>query len=315
MMSNVLASGNPLDHVIDHFWKTAGAGGPFTTFTLMSNHVFMMIVAAVLLLVFIPSFVRGPATDDPVEGLTPRGKRNAIETICVFLRDFVARPNMGAYTDLFIPYVWTVFFFILTINLLGLLPLEPVTKPLAAALGLEHGVYGTATGNLWTTATLALCTLFMIVFNGLRLHGVHYLKHFFMGPPGINVFIAVLEWIGLLAKTFALSVRLFANMMAGHILLAVLLGFIGSAMSISLFTGFGVAVPVVLGSVAITLLELFVAFLQAFIFTFLSCVFIGQAVNPSHEEGHGEHGHEAGHGTGAGPHGAPEALHGHERAS
>jgi F-type H+-transporting ATPase subunit a len=160
--------------------------------------------------------------------------------------------------------------------------------------GQHHGIYGTATGNIFTTGTLAVCTLVMIVANGLRINGFAYVKHFFMGPFPINVVIAALEVVGLFAKTFALAVRLFANMMAGHILLAVLVSFIMMAGSVSYAMGFGVAIPVVLGAVAINLLELFVAFLQAFIFTFLSCVFIGQAVvihhEHAHEEEHGEEG-------------------------
>lgn len=132
----------------------------------------------------------------------------------------------------------------------------------------------------------------MIVSNGLRLHGMQYVKHFFMGPPGLNAFIAVLEVIGLIAKTFALAMRLFANMVAGHILLAVLLSFIAMATgSLGVAGGLLIAVPVVIGSVAINFLELFVAFLQAFIFTFLSAMFIGQAVTIHHEEEH-EHAEE-----------------------
>lgn len=308
MMFNCLAAANPLEHVVDHFWYRVGSiENPFSTFTVMSNHVFMMLVAAGILILFLPSLVRAADTGDEVERMTPRGRRNAIETVCVFLRDMVARPNMGEYTDRFITYIWSVFFFILTVNLLGLLPLEPLTKPLANALGLHHGIYGTATGNIWTTSTLAICTLIMIVVNGLRLHGINYIKHFFIGPFPINVVIAFLEGIGLLAKTFALAVRLFANMMAGHILLAVLLTFILSAFRLGTIHGFGVAIPVVLGSVAITLLELFVAFLQAFIFTFLSCVFIGQAVNPPHDEDH-DHEHDTGHGLGHGPMPVEEAA-------
>jgi F-type H+-transporting ATPase subunit a len=224
-----------------------------------------------------------PETADEVERLTPRGKRNFLEVICEFLREFVARPNLGPHTDRFMPYVWTVFFFILTCNLLGLLPLGPITKHL---LGKE--IYGTPTGNIWTTGALAVMTLGMIIFNGLRTNGLAFVKHFFMGPFPINLLIGFLEMIGLLAKSFALAVRLFANMLAGHILLAVLLMFIAMAFSAGALLGLVVAVPVVLGSVAINMLELFVAFLQAFIFTFLSCVFIGQAVN-IHLEGHDEH--------------------------
>ena len=215
-----------------------------------------------------------------VARLTPTGFRNFIELICQFLRDFAARPYLGHHTDRFIPYIWTVFFFILTCNLIGLLPLEPLTK---AFFG--KSIYGTATGNIFVTGTLAACTLLMIVVNGLRLHGMSYVKHFFMGPFPINILIALLEVIGLVAKTFALTVRLFANMCAGHILLAILVSFIAMAGASGAVLGFSVAIPVVIGSVAIYMLEIFVAFLQAFIFTFLSCVFIGQAVNIHHDEG------------------------------
>ena len=96
------------------------------------------------------------------------------------------------------------------------------------------------------------------------------------------------EIIGLIAKVFALAVRLFANMIAGHILLAVLLSFIMSAGAKSAALGLGIAVPVVLGSAAINLLELFVAFLQAFIFTFLTTLFIGMSVVLHHDDHHEE---------------------------
>jgi F-type H+-transporting ATPase subunit a len=293
MMTGILASTNPLTHVVDFAWKKVGQGGPLNTFTVISNHIIMMIVAAILLSLLLPRLMRTPKTGDEVAELTPRGGRNLIETICEFLREFVGKPNLGQYTDQFIPFLWTAFFFILTCNLLGLLPLEPITRPI-----FGHGVYGTATGNIFTTGSLAMCTFVMIVFNGLRLHGFGYVKHFFMGPFPINCLIAVLEMFGVAVKCVALSIRLFANMIAGHILLAVLLSFIAMAGATSAIMGFSVAVPVVLGSVAIMLLEVFVAFLQAFIFTFLSAVFIGLAVNIHHE-------HDEGHKGGA------AAAHGH----
>ncbi len=287
----VLASGdNPLVHVVDHTWIKIADG----RITLLSNHVIMMMIAAVFLILALPRFVRAKASSDEVERMTPSGMRNFIETICAFLRDTVAKPNLGPHTDRFIVYIWSAFFFVLTCNILGLLPLDPITKPI-----FGHGIYGTATGNIWTTGTLAVCTLIMIVVNGLRLHGLAYVKHFFMGPFPVNLLIAALEVIGLAAKTFALAVRLFANMVAGHVLLAVLLSFIAMAGAVGAAVGFAIAIPVVLGSVAITLLELFVAFLQAFIFTFLSCVFIGMAVNIHHDDhdeaGHGEHGTQEAH--------------------
>ncbi len=290
----LLAESNPLSHVVQHrlpgFVYPTGLPEPFLdTFTVVSNHIIMQVVAAAIVLVLLPRFVRQRAGSDAVGRLVPRGFGNAIEGLCEALRTHVAKPALGPYTDQFVPYLWSAFFFILTCNLLGLLPLS-AWLPFVP----HHLAGGAATGNVMVTAALALCTLGMIVVNGLRLHGLNYVRHFFLGPPGLNVFIAVLEVIGLLAKTFALTMRLFANMVAGHVLLAVLLGFIETAWN-SLGAGGGlvISVPVLAGSIAINFLELFVAFLQAFIFTFLSAMFIGQAVSIHHDEH--EHAPEHGH--------------------
>ncbi|MHC4089979.1 MAG: F0F1 ATP synthase subunit A [Planctomycetota bacterium] len=284
----ILASANPIEHVVDH--PHVGGDGPwYTVSTLFSNHIAMQILAAVLLMLLIPRFVRVRSTGDAVRDLTPRGLGNFFESICNYLRNEVARPALGEHTDRFIGYIWTAFFFVLFCNLLGLLPLPALTKVI---FGVEIG--GTATGNIFVTATLAICTLLMIVVNGLRYNGMEFVKHLFQGPVFISPMIAALEVIGLLAKTFALAVRLFANMIAGHILLAVLLSFIGMAGAKGTGLGIAIAIPVVLGSVAINLLEIFVAFLQAFIFTFLTTIFIGQAVvihHGEHGQGHAEAAH------------------------
>ena len=118
--------------------------------------------------------------------------------------------------------------------------------------------------------------------EGMSSAALAYLAHFCPGPIWMAPLLVPVEIIGLIAKVFALAVRLFANMIAGHILLAVLLSFIMAAGASSTGLGLGVGVVVVAGSVAINLLELFVAFLQAFIFTMLSSLFIGLAVHPSH---------------------------------
>jgi F-type H+-transporting ATPase subunit a len=173
-----------------------------------------------------------------------------------------------------------VFFFVLTVNVLGLLPIAATS----ALLGTHVG--GTATGNIWVTAALALVTMGMMIVNGLRLGGKHYLAHFAPVPSDLPLVVRiplvplmiVVEIMGLIFKVFALAVRLFANMTAGHILLAVLLWFILLAGAGDKLAGFGVAVPAVAGSVAIMGLEIFVALLQAFIFTFLTAVFLGQSV-------------------------------------
>ncbi len=160
----------------------------------------------------------------------------------------------------------------------------------------HHGIGGSATGNIWVTATLSACTLVMIVVNGLWIGGFRYIAHFCPGPLWLAPLLVPVELIGLVAKIFALTVRLFANMVAGHVLLAVLLSFIFLVGSQSFAGGLGVGIVVVAVSVAFNLLEIFVAFLQAFIFTFLTTLFIGQAVVFHHEEHHDEHGHEpAGH--------------------
>ncbi len=293
-MNNVfLATGNPLDHVYQWVYQKLSVGTGDSVFTpggeitLVSNHIIMQAIAVLVLILLIPRFARIPNTGDVVADLTPRGFRGFLDIICSYLRDSVVRPVLHEHTDRFIPYIWTAFFYILCVNLLGLLPLEPLTRGLVHSIypDAHHGFGGSATGNIWVTASLAGCTLLMIVINGFRFNGLNYVKHFFQGPVYIAPLIAVLEVIGVFAKCFALTVRLFANMVAGHVLLAVLLSFISltyAAYGAGAATGIGIVV--VLVSVAFNVLEIFVAFLQAFIFTFLTTLFIGQAVVIHHDD-------------------------------
>ncbi len=299
MTGGILIASSPLDHVFQWTYQRipVGTGDTWCTpdgrITLVSNHIIMQIIAVLVLVLLIPWFARVRDTGDAVQDLTPRGFGNFIEVICAYLRDEVARPALGEHTDRFIPYIWTAFFYILTINLLGLLPIEPFTRGLVQGVYPEahHGFGGAATGNIWVTGTLAVCTLVMTVVNGLRYNGFNYVRHFFQGPIFIAPLIACLEVIGLLAKCFALTVRLFANMVAGHVLLAVLLSFISiSYVALGAASAAGIGILVVLAGVAFNLLELFVAFLQAFIFTFLTALFIGQAVVIHQEHGE-EHAH------------------------
>ena len=287
----LMFAANPLEHVVQHPVVQQDADLGFLTpegkISLLTNQTAMLIAAGLLLILFVPMMVRRRRGTDAVGQLVPTGSANFIEMICEYLRKEVAQPNLQEHTDRFIKYIWSAFFFVLACNLLGLLPIAAITPLFGAHIG------GTATGNVWVTATLALLTLLLMVFNGLRLGGMHYLAHFCPGPLWLAPILVPVEIAGLIAKIFALTVRLFANMLAGHILLAVLLGFILSAGQSSPALGFGIAIPAVLGSVAITLLEIFVAFLQAFIFTFLTCLFIGQSVVFHHGDGHGEHHGEA----------------------
>jgi F-type H+-transporting ATPase subunit a len=277
-----MAADNPLSHVVQHPMVQVDADLGFLTpggkLTVLSDQITMMIVAGILLVLFVPVLVRRRAGSDAIGRLVPTGWANFFESVCQYLRREVAQPVLGEHTDRFIPYVWSAFFFVLTVNVLGLLPVAS----LSALGGLHLG--GTATGNIWVTATLALLTLLMMIGNGLRLGGWAYVKHFNPGPWWLFWLLVPVEIIGLCAKTFALAVRLFANMMAGHILLGVLVGLILSAgTALGTGAGLGISALVVAGAVAISLLEVFVAFLQAFIFSFLTALFIGMSVNVHHE--------------------------------
>lgn len=302
MMMNILASSSPLDHVVQHPFTQFTVDFPWgkSPFTLFSDHIIMQIIAGIMTFLVMRIAAKYPKHGDDIRQITPRGFNNFIEVICEYLRKHVAEPALGPHTDRFVPYLWTAFFFILFSNLLGIIPSEPLTRYLFfhdSTWTHGHGIGGTSTGNIFVTATLAVLTLLMIVFNGLRLQGMTYVKHFFQGPFPISLLIAFLEVISLIFKSFALAMRLFANMVAGHVLLAVLLGFIATAATaLGAGVGFGIAFVVVLASVAISCLELFVAFLQAFIFTFLTAMFIGQAVNIHHDHDHDEeHEHAAAH--------------------
>ena len=281
---------SPLEHIVQHPLVersvATGALTPEGKITLFSDQIAMIALAGVLLVALMPMLVKRRKGSAGVDTMVPSGSANMLEAICEYLRKEVAEPVLHEYTDRFIKYIWSVFFFVLTINILGLLPIPVISNLFGTHLG------GTATGNIWVTATLAIITMFMMVVNGLRIGGKAYLAHFCPGPLWLAPLLVPVEIIGLIAKVFALAVRLFANMIAGHILLAVLLSFIMAAGAVSTGLGLGIGAVVVLGSVAINMLELFVAFLQAFIFTFLTTLFISMSVVLHHDEGgHAEHEH------------------------
>ena len=283
---------SPLEHIVQHpLIERPARLGPLTpggTITLFSDQIAMIVLAGLLLIALVPLLVKRRRGSAGVDAMIPTGSANGLEAICDYLRKEVAEPALHEHTDRFIKYIWSVFFFVLTVNILGLLPIPAVSNLFGTHLG------GTATGNIWVTSTLAMVTMAMMVVNGLRFGGTAYLAHFCPGPIWMAPLLVPVEIVGLIAKVFALAVRLFANMIAGHILLAVLLSFILAAGAKSTGLGVGIGAIVVLGSVAINLLELFVAFLQAFIFTFLTTLFIGMSVVFHHDDHHAEHeGHEA----------------------
>src|SRR3954470_22494413 len=216
---------NPLEHIVPHpifqlpahlGWLTQGG-----KITVMDSHIVMLMLAALLLILLVPFSVGRRRGAGEVDSLVPTGAGNALEAICEYLRNEVARPLLGEYTDRFIKFIWTIFFFVLTVNLLGLLPITGITKML-----FHVPIGGSATANPWITGTMALMTLGMVVVNGVWLGGKDFFAHFNPGPWWLAWLLVPIEVIGLVARIFALIVRLCANMVAGHVLLAVLLSFI-----------------------------------------------------------------------------------------
>lgn len=197
---------------------------------------------------------------------------NLFEVFLLFIRDEVARPCIGRHdADRFVPFLWTIFLFVLGCNLMGMIPWM-----------------GSPTGALSVTGALAFITFLVVVGTGmLRMGVVGFLKaqvpHMDLPGPIAVVLIPLIfaiEIMGLLIKHCVLAVRLLANMMAGHVVLAVILGFISVSYSLGPSLWGGVTLASVFGATALSMLELFVAFLQAYIFVFLSALFIGAAVHP-----------------------------------
>lgn len=269
-MSLFLAADDPLEHVLPHEIARFGSYS-------LTNHIVMLIAAALLLMIVVPLAARS-------QSVVPRGFRNMLEAVMQYLREEVARPVLGHATDRYMPLLWSFFFLILTANLLGMIPFGALAGAVTQDVRFTHWVGGTATANVMITAGLALVAFFAIHVSGMREQGAGaYWKNFFFGhaPIALSPLMVPLEIIGALVKPFALAIRLFANMTAGHIVLAVLAGFaIATAKAGGAF--FGVTIVSILGAAAISLLELFVAFLQAYIFTFLTTLFIGAAIHTEH---------------------------------
>lgn len=286
LMIPTLGAGNPLNHVIDHPIITSDG------WYILTNHMVMMMISAILMLLIFPALTKRYRSGE----LVPTGTRNFFEAIMMFVRNDVAKPVLGDETDRFMPFLWTLFFFILFTNLLGLLPLDALQAPFLPAGA--HAVYGTATANLWVTGALALISWLVIQVSGIRANGfTNYLKHFLGGAPWYMAPVMIpVEIMGMIVKPVALAIRLFANMTAGHTLVAVLVSFTAMAAAAGTGAMIGIGIPVVLGTVAIMMLEVFVSLLQAYIFTFLTCLFVGQLVVHEHDHHEGEGGtHDEAH--------------------
>ncbi|MDB5353540.1 MAG: F0F1-type synthase, alpha subunit [Planctomycetota bacterium] len=307
-------SSNPLSHVVDH--NTLELPGlpeidlPNIFGFQITRFMVMEVVAALLVILVIVPFARHVAKRPVTRGRL----MNIFEVFILFIRDGIARPaidaghddhgddhghgkhkhipehhdplgdeggllgagpgtshapgHSGRDSDVFMPFLWTMFFFILFCNLLGMIP---------------GGA--SATGNINVTVMLAALTLITVFISGMRAMGVAGFWVSIVPKMDVPIWLKPMLWglmfvievMGLFIRHIVLSVRLFANMLAGHIVLAVILGFVAQAVGMMTFL---VTPASILGSVALSLLELFVAFLQAYIFTFLAALFIGSAAHP-----------------------------------
>lgn len=224
-------------------------------FSITKNVASMLLSAVILILVF-TSIAKSYQRN---KGKAPKGFQSAMEVIILFIRDDVVKPNVGPKYEKYLPYLLTLFFFILINNILGLLP-------------------GSAnlTGNIAVTMTLAVLTFIVVHLNA----NGHYYKHL-VRPTGVPLPLLIImipvEIVGVFMKPFSLMVRLFANMTAGHIILLSLFGLI------FIFQSFVIAPVISVFALFLNFIEIMVAFIQAFIFTLLSSMYIGSAIEDNHD--------------------------------
>jgi len=225
-------------------------------FTPTKHIVFMWIAALIIVLIFMI------VAKSYKKSLVPSGIANFFELLIIFVRDEIVKPTIGEGYQKFLPYLLSLFFFVLFGNFLGLIPYS-----------------ATFTSNIGVTSALAIMSFIMIQFGGMRKNGViGYLKG--LVPHGVPTWMLVImipvELLGLLTKPFALAIRLFANMVAGHTVILALIGLI-------FFMGTIFVAPVSVSfAVFIYLLEILVSLIQAYIFTMLTALFIGMAVHQEH---------------------------------
>ncbi len=245
-------------------WEPVRVGPLLLDFS-PTKHVIFLLLAATLCILVLVGTARSHQRASRQIG-RPRGFAAGMEGVVLYLRNEVILPNVGKNGNGYVPFLLTLFFFILFANLLGLVP------------------YGsTATGNISVTAMLAIITFVVVEIAGMRSLGAGYLGTIVYWPHDMplamklpmTLVMTPVEIIGKLTKPFALAIRLFANMTAGHIIVLAIIGLIFTFRSVISGAPF-------LMAVAIMMLEIFVAFLQAFIFTLLSAVFIGQIREAAH---------------------------------
>ncbi|HRH65430.1 MAG TPA: F0F1 ATP synthase subunit A [Bacteroidia bacterium] len=214
------------------------------------------------------------------KGEAPKGLQSLIEPLVIFVRDDIAKASIGPKYEKFMPYLLTVFFFIWINNLLGLIPILPGGA--------------NVTGNIAVTLTLAVLTFIITSFSANK----SYWRHVFAMPGvplGVLVLLTPIELLGVFLRPFVLTIRLFANITAGHIIALSFFSLIFIFGESSAGAGWGVSILSVAFVIFMTVLELLVAFLQAYVFTFLSAIYFGAAVEEHHHdsEGHDAHVEEA----------------------
>jgi F-type H+-transporting ATPase subunit a len=290
MSSVTLAAGNPVEHVINHKTVATESG-----WWLWSANQTNLVLSGIIVLVVGALAAREIKTGDEQDGhdrfLTRNPLAGMIEVISLFLREEIVRPLLHERTNRFMPFLWTLFYFILVNNLLGLVPLLDLWHLIMGEVTHTAPIGGTATQNLFVTAALAGVAFFVINIAGIRELGPwEYCKHLTGGAPWyVAILMVPIEILSTFIKPIALALRLFANMTAGHILVATLFMFVGMGLKAGIVIGSGVTLVSSVAAIAIYFLELFVAFLQAFVFMFLTAVFIGQL---AHHGDHDEHDHE-----------------------
>lgn len=260
---------------MEHQHIVAEDGSKVYDLSLTRNAV-QMILASILLIIIMLNVAKKYKAGGVK---APSGFQNAVEPVIEFVRDEVGKPNLGHKYGKYMPYLLTVFFFILINNLLGLIP-------------------GSAnvTGNISFTLVLAFISMIVILAstNG------HFWGHIFW-PPGVPFLVKLIlipvEFAGVFIKPIALMIRLFANMVAGHIVIICFISLIFIFGAMSKVAGIGFSPVSLAFTIFIYLIEILVAFIQAFIFTNLTAVFIGQAFESGHGEGHDHAGHADPHPT------------------
>jgi len=236
---------------------------------IITNHTIMQLLALVLAFLIFYYITRLAQKSDRPRGLI----QNMFESVVLYVRDQMVRPSMPReFADKLMPLFLTFFVFILFCNLLGLIPIP--------------GIGGTATSNINVTMGLATITLAVMIGGGMKAVGPGKFWTSLV-PHGVPSFVLpilfLIEVLSLFIKAFALTIRLFANMIAGHL---VILSFFGIVFLFTInsgqLVGGCIAVPALLMTVFVTLLEVLVAFIQAYVFTFLSILFISMCVHPEH---------------------------------